>query len=55
MALMARISQANIVQATKKHTATVFFFHGSGKIFFSNYVIVSTSKNIIKLSKNMAI
>ncbi|XP_032674535.1 lysophospholipase-like protein 1 [Odontomachus brunneus] len=30
MALMARISQANIVQATKKHTATVFFFHGSG-------------------------
>ncbi|EFN80378.1 lysophospholipase-like protein 1 [Harpegnathos saltator] len=30
MALMARISQANIVHATKKHTATVFFFHGSG-------------------------
>ncbi|XP_014488053.1 PREDICTED: lysophospholipase-like protein 1 [Dinoponera quadriceps] len=30
MAFMARISQANIVQATKRHTATVFFFHGSG-------------------------
>lgn len=30
MAAIARISQTNIVQATKKHTATVFFFHGSG-------------------------
>lgn len=30
MAAIAKISQANIVQATRKHTATVFFFHGSG-------------------------
>ncbi|XP_011859256.1 PREDICTED: lysophospholipase-like protein 1 [Vollenhovia emeryi] len=30
MAAIARISQANVVQATRKHTATVFFFHGSG-------------------------
>lgn len=30
MAAIIRISQANIVQATRKHTATVFFFHGSG-------------------------
>ncbi|XP_012223532.1 lysophospholipase-like protein 1 [Linepithema humile] len=30
MATIARISQTNVVQATKKHTATVFFFHGSG-------------------------
>ncbi|XP_012538443.1 lysophospholipase-like protein 1 [Monomorium pharaonis] len=30
MATIARISQASIVQATKKHTATIFFFHGSG-------------------------
>jgi len=30
MAAIARISQTNIVQATRKHTATVFFFHGSG-------------------------
>ncbi|EFN65616.1 Lysophospholipase-like protein 1 [Camponotus floridanus] len=30
MTTIARISQANIVQATRKHTATVFFFHGSG-------------------------
>lgn len=32
MTTIAKISQANIVQATQKHTATVFFFHGSGKI-----------------------
>ncbi|CAL1687294.1 unnamed protein product [Lasius platythorax] len=30
MSAVARISQANITQATRKHTATVFFFHGSG-------------------------
>ncbi|XP_011169739.1 lysophospholipase-like protein 1 [Solenopsis invicta] len=30
MAAIARISQANVVQATRKHTATIFFFHGSG-------------------------
>ncbi|XP_011635411.1 lysophospholipase-like protein 1 [Pogonomyrmex barbatus] len=30
MTAIARISQANIVQPSKKHTATVFFFHGSG-------------------------
>ncbi|KAL0101366.1 hypothetical protein PUN28_018886 [Cardiocondyla obscurior] len=30
MAAIARISQANIIQATRNHTATVFFFHGSG-------------------------
>ncbi|EZA58962.1 lysophospholipase-like protein 1 isoform X1 [Ooceraea biroi] len=30
MEAIARISKANIVQATRKHTATVFFFHGSG-------------------------
>ncbi|KAL6442205.1 hypothetical protein ACFW04_002465 [Cataglyphis niger] len=30
MTTIARLSQANIVQATRKHTATVFFFHGSG-------------------------
>ncbi|XP_072745385.1 lysophospholipase-like protein 1 [Anoplolepis gracilipes] len=30
MTTFARLSQANIVQATRKHTATVFLFHGSG-------------------------
>lgn len=30
MAAIARVSQANVVQSTRKHTATIFFFHGSG-------------------------
>ncbi|KAH0955155.1 hypothetical protein HN011_009621 [Eciton burchellii] len=30
MEAIAKISKTNIVQATRKHTATVFFFHGSG-------------------------
>lgn len=36
MAAIARISQRNVVQATKKHTATIFFFHGSGKLIYNN-------------------
>lgn len=31
MATIMKISKFNIVPATKKHTATLFFFHGSGK------------------------
>ncbi|KAK2578677.1 hypothetical protein KPH14_012165 [Odynerus spinipes] len=30
MAAITKISKFNIVEATKRHTATLFFFHGSG-------------------------
>lgn len=50
MAAIMKISKFNIVPATKKHTATLFFFHGSGKkdLYLLNKIIKDRKKYIMK-------
>jgi len=44
MEAIAKISKTNIVQATRKHTATVFFFHGSGEIIVLSIITLNAIK-----------